>query len=104
MAEELTLSIHRGTAQSGAMVDYTVAREPGMVVLDAVLDVQALHAFRIQGKQVRYAMEIFAGAFPPEFREQLYPIVETLQDRLGAINDHVTAQTHFSQNHSRSIR
>jgi CHAD domain-containing protein len=59
-------------------------------------DVEALHAFRIQSKQVRYAMEVFAGAFDPEFRQDLYPIVESLQDRLGAINDHVTAQQYLA--------
>jgi CHAD domain-containing protein len=59
-------------------------------------DAEALHAFRIQGKQVRYAMEIFAGAFNAEFRDELYPVVATLQDRLGAINDHVTAQTYLA--------
>jgi CHAD domain-containing protein len=59
-------------------------------------DAEALHAFRIQGKQVRYAMEVFAGAFEADFRQQLYPVVATLQERLGAINDHVTAQAHFS--------
>ncbi len=56
---------------------------------------EALHAFRIQGKQMRYAMEIFAGAFDAEFREELYPVVAMLQDRLGAINDHVTAQAYL---------
>jgi CHAD domain-containing protein len=59
-------------------------------------DAEALHAFRIQGKQVRYAMEIFAGAFNAEFRQELYPVVARLQDRLGAINDHVTAQTYLA--------
>jgi succinate dehydrogenase / fumarate reductase, iron-sulfur subunit len=44
MAEEVTLSIHRGTRESGSMVEYKVPREPGMVVLDAVHSVQALHA------------------------------------------------------------
>jgi len=58
-------------------------------------DAAALHAFRIQGKQVRYAMEIFAGAFDEDFRGQLYPLVVTLQERLGAVNDHVTAQSYF---------
>ncbi len=52
--------------------------------------------FRIQGKQVRYAMEIFAGAFDENFRKELYPIVATLQERLGAINDHFTAQIYFA--------
>lgn len=59
-------------------------------------DAEAMHAFRIQGKQVRYAMEIFAGAFDREFREDLYPVVATLQERLGTINDHVTARTHLA--------
>ena len=54
-----------------------------------------LHAFRIEGKQLRYAMEIFAGAFPPAFRGELYPLVEQLQERLGKINDHATAWVLF---------
>ncbi len=63
-------------------------------------DAAAMHAFRIQSKQVRYAMEIFGGAFDDDFRKELYPLVVTLQDRLGAINDHVTAQTYFAAWHA----
>jgi succinate dehydrogenase / fumarate reductase iron-sulfur subunit len=44
MAEELTLSIYRGDRESGTQVDYTVPRQPVMVVLDAILSVQAIHA------------------------------------------------------------
>src|SRR5262245_57435970 len=44
MADDVKLSIHRGTAESGTMVEYTVPRQPGMVVLDAIHSVQALHA------------------------------------------------------------
>jgi succinate dehydrogenase / fumarate reductase iron-sulfur subunit len=44
MAEEVTLSIHRGTQGEGSMVEYKVPRAPGMVVLDAVHSVQHLHA------------------------------------------------------------
>jgi len=62
-------------------------------------DPHALHAFRIQGKQVRYAMEVFAGAFDPEFRRTLYPLVATLQERLGEVNDHVTAESHLAAWH-----
>ncbi|HEX4143821.1 MAG TPA: CHAD domain-containing protein [Pirellulales bacterium] len=51
----------------------------------------ALHRLRICGKRVRYAMEIFGGAFGPEMREEIYPIVAEIQDKLGKINDHVTA-------------
>ncbi len=59
-------------------------------------DYAALHAFRIQGKQLRYAMEIFAGAVDRAFRSELYPLVEQLQEKLGAINDHVTARAVYS--------
>jgi CHAD domain-containing protein len=65
-------------------------------------DAAAMHAFRIQSKQVRYAMEIFGSAFDEEFRTQLYPLIETLQNRLGAINDHVTAQTYFAAWHAQA--
>ena len=54
-------------------------------------DLDAVHRFRIAGKRLRYAMEVFAGAMPKEFRKRLYSQVEDLQERLGAINDHVTA-------------
>ena len=46
-----------------------------------------LHKFRIAGKDLRYAMELLAGAFPPEFRKELYPTMSELQDKLGRIND-----------------
>jgi len=44
-----------------------------------------------RGKDLRYAMEFLCGAFPPELRVNSYPIIETLQDNLGEINDHATA-------------
>ncbi len=59
-------------------------------------DAEALHAFRIQSKHIRYAMEIFAGAFEDSFRQQLYPLVAELQDQLGKINDRVTAQRYLT--------
>jgi CHAD domain-containing protein/uncharacterized protein Yka (UPF0111/DUF47 family) len=50
-------------------------------------DEKQLHQFRIQGKRLRYAMELIAPAFPRDFQEELYPIIEELQDKLGDIND-----------------
>ena len=44
MAEEATLRIYRGDNQHGEMVDYKIPIAPGMVVLDAVHAVQAMHA------------------------------------------------------------
>jgi CHAD domain-containing protein len=52
----------------------------------------ALHRFRIRGKELRYAMELLAAAFPPAFREELYPLGGELQERLGRVNDLATAQ------------
>jgi CHAD domain-containing protein len=58
-------------------------------------DTAKLHLFRIAGKQLRYSMEIFAAAFPPTFAEQLYPQVVELQEKLGQVNDHVSALDRF---------
>ena len=58
-------------------------------------DLEALHRFRVCGKHLRYAMEIFAGAYGREFREELYPQVEALQDQLGRINDHAVARERY---------
>ena len=55
----------------------------------------ALHEFRIAGKKLRYAMEVFASAFGPQFREELYSIIEQLQEKLGAVNDHASAQNRY---------
>jgi len=55
----------------------------------------ALHEFRIAAKLLRYAMEVFASAFGPAFRKELYPLVEELQEKLGAINDHATFQDRY---------
>ena len=55
----------------------------------------AMHEFRIAGKELRYAMEIFAAGFEPSFRKELYPIVEELQTKLGAVNDHATHRDQY---------
>ena len=58
-------------------------------------DLDALHTFRIRGKELRYAMELLVTAFPASFHTRLYPLIERLQDRLGAINDHAVALKRF---------
>lgn len=50
-------------------------------------DPEVLHALRLAGKRLRYGLEIFAGCFPPEFRDEQYPRIEQMQERLGAVND-----------------
>jgi CHAD domain-containing protein len=50
-------------------------------------DPAALHRLRIEGKRLRYALEIFAVCFPPPFKEQVYPAAEQVQEILGSIQD-----------------
>jgi CHAD domain-containing protein len=56
-----------------------------------------LHRFRIHAKELRYDMELLAGAFPHDFVERLYLVVEALQQQLGEINDHASAQARLRQ-------
>ena len=52
---------------------------------------QDLHLLRIRGKQLRYALEVFAAAFDPALRKRVYPLVQQLQDQLGELNDYAMA-------------
>ncbi len=54
-----------------------------------------LHQLRITGKRLRYSIEIFHAAFPARLKQEVYPMIATLQDRLGKINDRATAQALF---------
>jgi len=53
--------------------------------------IEQIHQIRIAGKHVRYAMEVFAHAFPSHFRDALYRTFCELQEKLGVVNDHATA-------------
>jgi CHAD domain-containing protein len=55
-------------------------------------DADALHKFRLAGKDLRYAMESLAPAFAPPFRDELYPALASLQERLGVLNDLASTQ------------
>jgi CHAD domain-containing protein len=60
-------------------------------------ELSLLHEMRLAGKRLRYAMELLAGVFEPAFKSRLYPAVQEIQDKLGHVNDHVTAATLLSQ-------
>ena len=60
-------------------------------------DMRELHQLRKDGKQLRYAMELLAGAFDREFREELYANVEQVQEKLGQINDHHVARGYYQR-------
>ncbi|QDU90148.1 CHAD domain protein [Pirellulimonas nuda] len=58
-------------------------------------EAEALHQFRIEAKRLRYAVEILAGVLPAGYADETLPRLKTVQDRLGAINDHASAMTRF---------
>lgn len=64
-------------------------------------DTTLLHHFRIEGKQLRYAMEYFSAAFGPELQSEIYPEIEKVQALLGTVNDHASALMHFDDWRSR---
>jgi CHAD domain-containing protein len=68
-------------------------KELEQAALGDLSDYTQLHQVRIAAKRLRYAMEVFADCFDPEFRGTLYPRIEQLQEILGRANDsHVAAQ------------
>jgi len=68
-------------------------KELEQAALGDLSDYSQLHQVRIAGKRLRYAMEVFADCFDPEFRDTLYPRIEQLQEILGRANDsHVAAE------------
>lgn len=48
--------------------------------------IETLHALRIAGKRLRYALEFFAEALDPSLKDAIKRVV-ALQDHLGALND-----------------
>jgi CHAD domain-containing protein len=59
-------------------------------------DTAALHQFRIRAKELRYTIELVVAAFGDDLRNDHYPVVEELQERLGKVQDHVTAIAQLS--------
>ena len=49
---------------------------------------ELIHDFRIVSKQLRYALELLAPAFPKRLRTEVYPQVRRLQNRIGRFIDH----------------
>jgi CHAD domain-containing protein len=67
-------------------------------------DYEELHQVRILGKQLRYAMEIFAACFDHEFRDEIYPAIETMQEVLGRANDSYVATRRLGEIRARLER
>src|SRR5207249_3337430 len=46
-----------------------------------------LHEVRIAGKHLRYTLELCVDCLPTQFREEIYPSIEEMQDSLGLAVD-----------------
>jgi CHAD domain-containing protein len=54
-----------------------------------------IHRLRIEGKKLRYAMEIFSAVFSPRVRMRCQDALEQLQETLGEFTDHAAAADRF---------
>ena len=54
-----------------------------------------IHTLRIEGKKLRYAMEIFSAVFAPRMRARCHDALEHLQKTLGDFTDHAAAADRF---------
>jgi CHAD domain-containing protein len=96
-SEELVARAHQPRPEEGtppADLGELAARQLGELLRTFTADAAAnpkepaqLHALRIAGKRLRYAIEIFAPCFPPAMKEVVYPAVEGLQELLGDVQD-----------------
>lgn len=60
-------------------------------------DAAEIHELRIEGKKIRYSMEIFATVFPPQVRARCQDSLEQLQKTLGDFTDHSAAADRFKR-------
>jgi len=62
-----------------------------------VRDDEEIHSLRIEGKKLRYALEIFAPALPAHARARCQESLERLQKTLGDFTDHAAAADRFGR-------
>jgi CHAD domain-containing protein len=69
----------------------------GSVVARKSTDHEQLHQFRLLAKRFRYTLELFQPVFGPEMKPGVKEL-RGLQDKLGAMNDCVTALVLIADN------
>lgn len=65
-------------------------------------DESKLHAFRLEAKRLKYALELLAPALGQDVGTQVERLLSTIQNQLGAINDHFAASTRLAAWRSQS--
>jgi CHAD domain-containing protein len=68
-----------------------LAEELSMAAAADVSDDRCLHALRIRGKRLRYALELLAAVLPAALAEGVHEQLVEMQDHLGAVNDRAAA-------------
>lgn len=63
----------------------------------ALRDTNDIHTLRIEGKKLRYAMEIFVPVLPSRVRVRCQKSLERLQKTLGECTDHASAADRFAR-------
>jgi len=64
---------------------------------DDLQNTKALHAMRIAGKRLRYALELAPAALPPAEHQHLSASLNEVQDRLGEACDQLAAIDHVQE-------
>lgn len=62
-----------------------------------IRDTDDIHSLRIEGKKLRYALEIFSCALPRQAEARCRNALEKLQATLGDFTDHAAAADRFSR-------
>jgi len=70
---------------------------------DTAGDIDLLHRFRIRAKAIRYAVELLAPAFERRLRDETYPMIEELQERLGRVVDHIASMQLLAEWNSHDV-
>jgi triphosphatase len=98
--EEIGQSENAGADESFAAVaqEQVAAAAKELSLIDPqTATLEELHEMRILSKRLRYAIEIFHSAAAPELRLMTYPVVEEIQEQLGALNDRHTSQARLQR-------
>jgi CHAD domain-containing protein len=78
---------------AGERLAYHSRRARKLAESHATLSPEDRHRLRIAFKKLRYTTEFFAPLLPEKRLAAYLAVLGRLQDELGLINDHITAQT-----------
>jgi len=67
-------------------------------------DLSSLHQLRVKGKALRYAIECAPGAQAQKLQADLYPQCESIQERLGLVNDSRVAMDRLHRARRQTLR